>query len=71
MELEVIREYKSPCTFKLIKYFAVLASFTASQTWISHSLMDMSIQAIIKAAKSDIILDNGSMINLIKDMRKY
>lgn len=71
MELDVLREYKSPCTFKLIKYFAVLASFTAAQTWISQSLMDISIQAIIRASQSDIILDNGSMINLIKDMRKY
>lgn len=71
MELDVLRDYKSPCTFKLIKYFAVLASFTASQTWISQGLMTSSIQAIIKAAKADIILDNGSMINLIKDMRKY
>jgi Leucine-rich repeat (LRR) protein len=54
----------------LIKYFAVLASFTAAQTWVSQSLMDISIQAIIRASQSDIILDNGSMINLIKDMRE-
>jgi len=70
MELDVIREYKSPCTYKLIKYFAVLRSVVASKTWISQSIVDMSINAICMAARAEVILDIGGTINFIKDLRK-
>jgi hypothetical protein len=70
-EIDFLRDSKSPCTFKLIKYFAVLSASVAAQAWMSSQVMDLTVSSIIKASQSEIILDNGAMIKLIQDTRKY